>query len=117
MTQPNRAREDVPEMTVKELARRMELGHPLTLVDVRELHEKEIADLPDYGQRRIPVADFLEQAETLDPSAPVVLYCRSGSRSEWATRKLLELGHRQAWNLKGGILAWRKEIDPSLQAY
>ncbi len=104
-------------MTATELKQRMDLGQPITLVDVRELHEREIADLPEYGQLRIPVGDFVDQAESLSPDEPVVLYCRSGSRSAWATRRLLDQGHEKVWNLKGGILAWREEVDPSLQAY
>jgi len=55
--------------------------------------------------------------DELDPDEPLVLYCRSGSRSAWATRQLMEQGYAKVWNLKGGILAWRDEIDPSLTAY
>jgi len=107
----------IPEMTVIELHARMEQDHPLVLVDVREPHEIQIADLPDVGQLRIPVGEFPERMGELDPDDAVVVYCRSGARSAWAVRLLRERGFRDVWNLKGGVLAWREEVDPSLEAY
>lgn len=104
-------------MTASELKERMDQGQPITLVDVRDAHEREIADLPDYGQLRIPLGDVEEAAPNLDPDHPVVLYCRSGSRSGWATRRLLAQGYGNIWNLKGGLLAWKEEVDPSIQEY
>jgi len=109
--------EEIPEMTVTELYERMQKEQPLVLVDVREPHEPGIADLPDWGQQLIPMREFLDRMDELDPEEPLVLYCRSGSRSAWATRQLMEQGYAKVWNLKGGILAWRDEIDPSLTAY
>ena len=48
---------------------------------------------------------------------PIVLYCRTGSRSAWATRLMLERGFDGVRNLKGGVIGWREEVDPTLQAY
>ena len=48
---------------------------------------------------------------------PVLVDCRSGSRSQWAVRLLLSRGYEKVLNLKGGVLAWREEVDPSLRAY
>lgn len=108
---------EIPEMTPTELRDRLERGHPLVLVDVREPYEREIADLPDHGQHRIPVGEFTERMDELDGDAPLVLYCRSGARSLWAAKELAARGHDQVWNLKGGVLGWREEVDPSLEAY
>ena len=44
----------VPEITPDELNERFELGRVPVLLDVRELFEREIVDLPDYGQLSIP---------------------------------------------------------------
>ncbi len=107
----------IPEMTVTELNERMTRGEPIRLVDVREPHEPEIADLPPWGQELIPMREFLDRMDEIDPDEPVVVYCRSGSRSGWAVQRLLEEGYERVWNLKGGILAWREEIDPSLPSY
>lgn len=107
----------IPEMTPGELQERLGRDQPLVLVDVREPHEAEIADLPEVGQLRIPVDQFQKRADEIDSDAPIVVYCRSGSRSMWAARHLADRGFEQVWNLKGGVLGWRDEVDPSLEAY
>ena len=53
----------------------------------------------------------------LDPEAETVMYCRSGPRSAWATERLMEMGFKRVFNLNGGILAWIREVDPSLMPY
>ena len=114
---PNGPGDEIPEMTATELRDRLERGERITLIDVREPHERQIADLPDHGQRLVPIGEFVERLGEVDREAPVVLYCRTGSRSGWATRQLLARGHPQAWNLKGGLMAWKEEVDPSIQEY
>lgn len=89
----------------------------MMLVDVREPFERSIADLPDYGQRAVPVKEIPFVAAELDQEAEIVLYCRSGPRSAWATERLMEMGFRRVLNLKGGVMAWRAQINPSMQGY
>ncbi len=113
MTDPS----SIPEITATELNERLDGGQPLTLVDVRKPFEREIADLPEVGQHRIPVDEIEERADELDPEANLIFYCRSGARSERAARELRERGFQKVFNLKGGVLAWREEVDPSVQAY
>lgn len=108
---------DVPEITPAELKARLDSGDVPALVDVREHFERRIADLPEHGQARIPTGEILQRMEELDRAAPLVIYCRSGSRSAWAARLLQERGFENVLNLKGGVLAWRAEVDPTLQAY
>jgi adenylyltransferase/sulfurtransferase len=107
----------VPVITPTQLKARLDAGNVPVLVDVRELHEADIADLPDHGQARIPTAEFAARYEELDRDRELVLYCRSGRRSEWAARILLENGYERVYNLKGGVLGWRNEVDPDLPAY
>ena len=87
------------------------------LVDVREPFERSIVDLPDYGQRLIPVKEIPSAAPGLDREVEIVLYCRSGPRSAWATERLLEMGFRRVLNLKGGVMAWRAQLNPMMQGY
>lgn len=108
---------EVPEISASELKQRMDRHQPMVLVDVREPFERDIADLPDYGQVRIPVGELAERMDELDPSDAIVLYCRSGARSGWAAQQLQEKGFTSVLNLKGGVLGWREEVDPSLRAY
>ena len=113
MSQPT----EVPEITPTELNERLENGDAPLLVDVREAFERRIADLPDAGQLRIPTGEFMQRADEIDREREVVVYCRSGSRSEWAARVLFSKGFQNVLNLKGGVLGWREEVDPTLQAY
>lgn len=108
---------DVPEMTPTELKARIDEGNVPVLVDVREYYEAEIADLPELGQIRIPTGEFAARFAELDREAEVVIYCRSGRRSEWAARILLQRGYRRVSNLKHGVLGWRNEVDPNVPAY
>jgi adenylyltransferase/sulfurtransferase len=107
----------VPEITATELKARLDQGDVPLLVDVREEYERAIADLPEHGQIRIPSAFILARLGEIDAARDVVVYCRSGARSAWAVRLLLERGVERAVNLKGGVLAWRQEVDPTLSAY
>jgi len=108
---------DVKEITVTELNERMEAGNAPVLVDVREYYEADIADLPEVGQLRIPMAELAERFEEIDKDTEVVLYCRSGARSDRAARFLLRQGYDKIVNLKGGVLAWGRDVDPDIPSY
>ncbi len=107
----------IREISPVELKARIEGGYPPLLVDVREAFERQIADLPYPGQVHIPVAEIPSKGPELDPDAEIVMYCRSGPRSAWATERLMEMGFKRVLNLKGGLLAWKAEVDPDLPAY
>lgn len=107
----------VPIITATELKARLDAGDVPLLVDVREYHEADIADLPEHGQLRIPTGEFPERYEEVARDREIVLYCRSGRRSDWAAKILLQKGYQRVLNLKGGVLAWRNEVDPDLPAY
>lgn len=108
---------DVPEITVDDLKRRLDAGQSFRLVDIRPEWERRIADLPDVGQLHIPMDELASRTDELDGVEPIVVYCRSGSRSERVVRYLLASGYENALNLEGGVLAWREHIDPTLRAY
>jgi adenylyltransferase/sulfurtransferase len=107
----------IREIDPVELKERLDRGDALVLVDVREPFERAIVDLPDHGQRLIPVKQIPVAAHELDPSAETVVYCRSGPRSAWAAERLMEMGFRRVLNLRGGIMAWRAQVDPSIKGY
>jgi thioredoxin len=50
--------------------------------------------------------DFVANAEKLDKSKPVFVYCKSGGRSAKASAKLAELGFKTIYELQGGIMKW-----------
>ncbi len=107
----------IPEMTPTELKRRLDRGEPLAIIDVREPHEWDIANLAPYGARLIPMRQIGGRLDELDADAEIVLQCRSGARSATVLRQLRDAGFTRVWNLAGGIRAWADEIDPTLPKY
>lgn len=104
------------EITATELAERMSRdGRHLVVVDVREPHEAEIADIPKTTL--IPLGELPARMHELDSTDEIVLFCRSGARSATALRLLRDAGFTRLKNLKGGILAWADEVDPSVPKY
>lgn len=108
---------DLPEISVTELKARIDKGDIPVLVDVREHFERRIADLPEHDQIRIPAGEILQRMSELMGHPEVVVYCRSGSRSAWAVKLLRERGVENAVNLEGGVLAWARDVDPTVPRY
>lgn len=104
----------VKEITVQELKEWKDSGKEFQLIDVRDPHEYEFVNL---GGELIPLADILGQAEKVNREGDVVVHCRSGARSANAILYLQDMGYTNLLNLKGGILAYAQEIDPSLPQY
>lgn len=105
----------IPEITVKELKAKMDRKERFVLVDVREPHEYQIGRIP--GSKLIPLGEITQRANEIDSTEEVILQCRSGARSAKALQQLRMLGYKRLKNLKGGILAWSTEIDPSVPQY
>src|SRR5579872_4960023 len=104
----------VPEITPRELKARLDRGDDLYILDVREPHEYQICNI---GGHLIPLGELSRRAHELDSSREIVAHCRSGKRSAEASEFLRKAGFRKIWNLKGGILAWSDEVDPSVPKY
>jgi molybdopterin/thiamine biosynthesis adenylyltransferase/rhodanese-related sulfurtransferase len=104
------------DITAKELAERLNSdGKQIKLVDVREPHELEISHID--GAKLIPLGQLAARMSELDSADEIVLFCKSGSRSARALELLASAGFRKMKNLKGGINAWAREVDPSLPVY
>ena len=105
----------VEEITAPELKRRLDAGEDLALVDVREPHEWAICRIE--GARLVPLGSLAERLHEFDSSRTYVLHCKSGARSAKAIGELRRAGFRRLLNLRGGILAWAREVEPSLPTY
>src|SRR6201987_107888 len=102
------------EMQVEELKERLDRGDDLYILDVREPHEYQICNL---GGHLIPLGELPTRVHELDSSREIVAHCRSGKRSAEAVDLLRQAGFRKVLNLRGGILAWSDEVDPSVPKY
>jgi molybdopterin/thiamine biosynthesis adenylyltransferase/rhodanese-related sulfurtransferase len=105
----------VPTISVRELKTKMNMKDELTLIDVREPYEYEIARID--GSRLIPLGELATHVSELPRTGTLVLQCHSGGRSEQAVRILEEAGFENALNLAGGIDAWSVEVDPAVPRY
>ncbi|HMC78320.1 MAG TPA: molybdopterin-synthase adenylyltransferase MoeB [Vicinamibacterales bacterium] len=104
-----------PECSVRELKARIDAGAAPLILDVREPSEAAICSLP--GARLIPLGELERSLGELDPSAEIVVHCKSGGRSARAVTLMRDKGFTRTSNLTGGILQWISEIDGTLARY
>ncbi len=113
------AEEEVPSIGVRELAELLggrERGEAaFDLIDVREPGEYSIVRIE--GAELIPKDRVLAGGYTPEPTRPVYVHCKSGKRSAEVVRHLRSQGHRQVFNVDGGILAWVSAIEPGQPVY
>lgn len=97
-------------ITVEELKARMDSGEKINLIDCREPHEYEEANL---GGRLVPLGKIqtmqVEELEDLKEEE-VIIHCRSGKRSQMACTVLDGMGFKNTVNVEGGILAWQEKF-------
>jgi len=111
---------EMQEMTVQELKQLLDSGvKDFVLLDVRNPNEYEIAKLP--GSVLIPLPDIengkgVEKVKELLNGHRLIAHCKLGGRSAKALGILKEAGI-EGINVKGGISAWSKEVDPSVPEY
>src|SRR5262245_3245252 len=105
------------EITPGQLKDKLDRGEEITIIDVREPHEWQIANLARYGARLIPLGQFPQRLNDINPADDIVVHCKVGGRSAQAYEVLQQAGYTRIKNLKGGILAWADQVDRSMQKY
>jgi sulfur-carrier protein adenylyltransferase/sulfurtransferase len=105
----------IKEITAKELYDLQVRGEDIQIIDVREPHEYEIANI---NGELIPLATVAANADRIDRNKKVIVHCKMGGRSAKAIHELEEsFGFTNLYNLKGGILGWIDEVQPELTKY
>lgn len=99
------------ELSVDELKELIDNKEDFQLIDVRETAEYEQANIKG---ELIPLQTVPANVDKFAKDKQVVVMCRSGRRSANAIAYLEEQGFDNLYNLEGGILAWKEEIDNSL---
>ena len=104
------------EITPAELKERLDKGDDIQIVDVREDNEVAIGRIPN--SIHIPLGQILARMNEIDPNRETVVHCKMGGRSSRAIDAMQRSGFQgKLMNLKGGILRWSDEVDPSVPKY
>lgn len=98
----------IPEISVQQLREKADNAEPFFLLDVRTL--------PEYQEERLSFTDDLIPYDSVpsymqklpaDTTTNIYLFCRSGRRSGIVTQYLRAHGYKNAFNVEGGIIAWK----------
>lgn len=104
------------EITSEELKSLRDVGEELTVLDVREPWEVEVARIAD--SKHIAMGDIPARFnQELDPDDHIVVLCHHGVRSMNVTAWLRQQGFEKVQSLQGGIDRWARQIDPSVPVY
>jgi rhodanese-related sulfurtransferase len=102
------------EVSVKELKQMIDAQEDIQLIDVREPSEYQAAHLDGL---LIPLSTVPQNVDKISKEKKVIVHCRSGKRSANAILFLeANHGYTNLYNLTGGILAWKDQIDPTINA-
>ena len=104
----------IAQISVIDFKRKRDAGEDIYLLDVREPHEFQIANL---GGHLIPLGDLPNRVNELDKNREIVVHCKMGGRSQKAAELLQQAGFSKIQNLAGGITAWSEQIDPAVPKY
>jgi adenylyltransferase/sulfurtransferase len=107
--------ENFNEITVQELNNLFSNGQIPTVLDVRENHEVDIAKIDKT--LHIPMKEVMNRMTELNKNNEIIVLCKSGKRSTEICQLLINNNFNNVKNLKGGIIAWSKEIDSSIPVY
>jgi rhodanese-related sulfurtransferase len=99
----------VKEVDPAETRRRLEAGTAI-VIDVREAQELREGYIA--GSRHIPLGSLRSHVDELLAEPEVIFVCRSGNRSAVATSALALAGHGNAYNMAGGMIAWKEQRLP-----
>ena len=99
----------------RDVKSKIDNGDRFVLIDVREPHEWQICHIPQA--KLIPLGELPKRINELDSADEIIAHCKSGVRSAKAVEFLKQSGFKKIRNMKGGILAWSDQVDPSVPKY
>ncbi|WP_434037620.1 rhodanese-like domain-containing protein [Formosa sp. 4Alg 33] len=103
------SQEKSTSLSVDEFSKIMSEQPELMVVDVRTPEEFDSGHLEGAINYNWKSEDFNKQILDLDKSKEVLIYCRSGARSAKAAEKMRSEGFTAVYELKGGLIDWKKE--------
>lgn len=100
-------------ITVEELKSKLDSKADIQVIDIREDWEVEAAS---FGAEHIPMGEVPNHLDKIARDKPVIIHCRSGSRSARMIEFLTaQFQFDNLINLEGGIKAWAEKIDNNLK--
>lgn len=96
----------VPEIEAQDLMHAIEKKGDFLLLDVRT--EGEFSKNRIEGSINIPIDQIRSKIEEKfpDKDKKICAYCLSGSRSTSAVDMMIQMGYKNVFSLKSGLLAW-----------
>ena len=101
------------DINARQLDEQLKRGDDVYLLDVREPHEWSAGHLA--GATHIPMRQVPAQLAEIPHDRDIVVYCRSGARSANVQQFLKANGITRVKNLIGGLMAWRRDVDPEMR--
>ena len=103
----------IKEKSISELKSRLENQDDFVLLDVRTENEVLVSKITE-NSIHIPMDKIPSKLSHIDNNKEIIVYCKSGVRSAKVCEYLMQNNYSKVYNLKGGIIAWAKEVDPSM---
>jgi rhodanese-related sulfurtransferase len=113
----------VPEIDVRELARKLKSGESFVLLDVREAWELDHAMIMDSKLKVVPTSRMAQLGEAAFPDevrqkdAEIIVLCHHGIRSANVTEWMLARGWTNVFSVRGGIAEYAQEVDATVGKY
>jgi rhodanese-related sulfurtransferase len=105
----------IKEVLPQELQELLVSGQEYVLLDVRQPWEFEICQLP--GSINISLNDLDSSVAQLPDEKEIVTICHHGVRSKQAAILLKRYGYTKVMSLQGGIDAWARDVNPTMERY
>ncbi|HEX7192883.1 MAG TPA: molybdopterin-synthase adenylyltransferase MoeB, partial [Thermoanaerobaculia bacterium] len=99
------------DINAQQLDEQLKRGDDVYLLDVREPHEWSSGHLT--SAIHIPMREIPARLAEIPKDREVVVYCRSGARSANVQQFLKANGITRVKNLIGGLIAWKRDVDPA----
>ena len=98
-----------------ELKAMMDSGNEFQLIDIRDDYEYNICCI---GGEKINMYSIPDSIDKISRNNKVIIYCRTGVRSGNIAKFLEEsFSFDNVYNLDGGIMRWKNDVDSSLVSY
>ena len=102
---------EVPVISVPELAFKLDRDSSIILLDAREKNEYDVSHLKNANY--VGYSGFkMKNIPEVSKDATIIVYCSIGARSEDIAKRLKDKGYENVFNLYGGIFEWVNQEYP-----